>query len=413
MRELESSNLSPTLQAVPLMSVSMVMATHNRAHYLAEALDSILNQTRPPEELIIVDDGSTDNTEEVVKHYGEKIRYFKRVENVGKSVALNFGIPMASGSHIWICDDDDVALPDALESHVEFLTAHPETDFSYSSDYRYSGNGDIWQRKDWVAKIPPLPDWPPELFLLATLQEMNTPLQCMLIPKRCLLEVGLFDPALPRSMDLDLLVRLAERFKARNINKPTLVVRDHSGPRGSNNRWRTSSQRRRMHLDYQQKVYCKLRGQLPLGAYLPREPGSDYLPLSRSEGAKALVHRGCMLLAHGLSCEALPDLAEGLGQLEPNSDDFKAIADLLSKTMAVDPYRFRHRVRLIANLNRTFREAGRGELLTFLSRGTYWSLRRGIRQHRWGEAATAAAMLVLEQLFFLPRMRSAESKEGK
>lgn len=409
--ELENSDTSsPLSQVVPLISVSMVMATHNRAHYLAETLESILNQTRPPDELIIIDDGSTDDTEAVIERYRDKVRYFKRIENRGKPASLNFGIPLATGSHIWIFDDDDVALPDALESHIEFLGANPEIDFSYSSDYRYSGNGSIWQRQDWVSKIPSLPDWPPDMFLLATLQEMNTPLQGMLIPKRCLVEVGLFDPVLVRSQDLDLLVRLAERFKARNIRKPTFVLRDHGGPRGPNNRWRTAAQRRRMQLDYQQKVYCKLREQLPLGAYLPREPGPDYLPLSRSERAKALIHRGCMLLAHGLSREALSDLAEGLRHFEPSSGDSGAIAQLLSKTMGVDPYRFRHRVRLIANLNRIFRSAGRGELLPSLSRGTYWSVRRAIRQHAWREAAIAAVMLVVEQLFFLRRSSTARPK---
>lgn len=397
---MESSNTAPQLtSSVPPISVTTVLATHNRAHYLPEALDSILNQTRPPEELIVVDDGSTDNTEEVAKRYEREIRYLKLVDNVGKSAALNFCIPLAAGSHIWICDDDDVALPDALESHVKFLATHPETDFSYSSDYRYSGNGSIWQRKDWVPKIPPLRDWPPELFLLATLQEMNTPLQGMLIPKRCLMEVGLFDPELVRSQDLDLLVRLAERFRARNIQKPTFVLRDHRGPRGPNNRWRTPSQRRRMHLDYQQKVYCKLRDQLPLGAYLPREPSPVYLSLSERERGRALIHRGCMLLAHGLSREALEDLAEGLGRFQPAGDDVDAIASLVSKTMAVDPFRFRRRVRLMASLNRTFRVAGCGALLSSISRGTYWSLRRAIKQRAWREAASATTMLAAGLLF--------------
>jgi hypothetical protein len=378
----------------------MVLSTHNRAHYLAEALDSILNQTRPPEELIVIDDGSTDNTEEVVKAYHDKIRYFKQIKNCGKPASLNFGIPLATGSHIWIFDDDDVALPDALESHVEFLSRHPDTDFSYSSDYRYSGNDNIWQRKDWVAKIPDLPNWPPEMFLMATLQEMNTPLQGMLIPKRCLMEVGLFDPALLRSQDLDLLVRLAERFRARNIQKPTFVLRDHGGPRGPNNRWRTSSQRRRMQLQYQQKAYCQFRDRLPLGAYLPREPGLQYLPLSEDDRASALIHRACMLLAHGLDREALKDFAEGLPSLQPGKHDFGAIRLLLSKTMAVDPFRFRHRIRLIANLNSTFRAAGCGALLSSVPRGTYWSFRRAIKQQAWREVAAAAAMLAVELLFF-------------
>jgi hypothetical protein len=234
---------------------------------------------------------------------------------------------------------------------------------------------------------------------------MNTPLQGMLIPKRCLIEVGLFDPTLPRSMDLDLLVRLAERFKARNIQKPTLVVRDHGGPRGSNNRWRTSSQRRRMHLQYQQEVYRKFHDRLPLGAYLPREPGPGYLPLSEDDRAKALIHRACMLLAHGLDRDALKDFAEGLPSLQPGKHDSGAMRLLLSKAMAVDPFRFRHRARLISDLNRTFGAAGCGALLHAFSRGTYWSLRRAMKQRAWRQAAMAAMMLVLELLLFRPGAR--------
>jgi glycosyltransferase involved in cell wall biosynthesis len=387
------------------ITVTTIIATHNRAHYLPEALDSIFGQTRPVDEVIVIDDGSTDNTEDVVKRYGESIRYFRQPRNLGKPAALNFGIPLARCSHLWIFDDDDVALPDALETHVEFLATHTDIDFSYSSDYRYSGNGDIWQRKDWIAKIPALPDWPPARFLQVTLQEMNTALQGMLIPKRCLMEIGLFDPALLRSQDLDLLVRLAERFKARNILKPTFILRDHSGPRGPNNRWRTSSQRRRMQLDYQQKVYCKLRDRLPLGAYLPRDPGPHYPPLSEADRATALVHRACMLLAHGLTREALTDFAEGLRGLQLGKDDSEAIRLLLSKTMAVDPFRFRHRARLISDLNRTFGAAGCGALLHALSRGTYWSLRRAMKQREWRQAAMAAMMLVLELLLFRPGAR--------
>jgi hypothetical protein len=221
------------------------------------------------------------------------------------------------------------------------------------------------------------------------------------------MEVGLFDPALPRSLDLDLLVRLAERFRARNIQKPTLVVRDHGGPRGSNNRWRTSSQRRRMHLQYQQNVYRKIRNQLPLGAYLPRKPGTEYLPLSESDRAKALLHRACMLLAHGLSEEALQDFPEALSHFPFSMDGSAEVTLLISKAMAVDPFRFRHRARLVARLNKTFKAAGCGALLHSFSRGTYWSFCRSMKQRAWRQAAAAATMLALELLVF----RSASETE--
>jgi hypothetical protein len=162
-----------------------------------------------------------------------------------------------------------------------------------------------------------------------------------------------------------------------------------------------------MHLHYQQEVYRKLFERLPLGAYLPRAPGPHYPVISEADRSKALIHRGCMLLAHGLSDDALRDFAAGLRGFQAGKD--RAMHLLLSKTMAVDPFRFRHRTRLITDLNRTFRTAGCSVLLPFLARGTYWSLRLAIKQRAWRQGITAAAMLVLELLLFGFRLRTSKS----
>jgi len=171
------------------ITVSVLIATYNRARYLPDALDSMLGQTRPPEEVIVADDGCTDNTAEVIARYGPRIQYHKLAQNQGKAVALNSILPLARGSHIWIFDDDDVALPDALQSHVGFLTAHPHIDFSYSTNYRFSGEDAIWQRDRWRPKD--LPVYPADEFFIRHALAMHAMLQGMLIPKRCFEQTGL------------------------------------------------------------------------------------------------------------------------------------------------------------------------------------------------------------------------------
>lgn len=375
--------------------MSVILATYNRAHYLPEALDSILNQTNPPEEIIVVDDGSTDNTTEVVERYASRIRYFK-TGNHGKAAALNFAIPLTQASHIWIFDDDDVALQDALQSHVDFLGAHPEVDFSYSTNYRYSGSGDIWQRDEWIPKT--VPDWPSDIFLTCIMQGIHTLLQGMLIPKHCLLEVGLFDTTLLRVQDTDILIKLAHRFRARNIQKPTFVLRDHAGARGPGTQGHTAVQRAAIQVQYQQRIFRKLRQGYPLSSYLPHEPGTPTPVLNEAERGQALIQRSCVMLRQGLTDEALEDLANGLNHLKQTSSSVHWIGPILSKAIDVDPRRFPQPFHLILGLSKILKTTGAGILALPIARGTYWSFKRSMRQHLWLEAVVSAGMLSLTVL---------------
>ena len=109
--------------------VSVLIPTYNRAEYLAECLDSILEQTLRPYEVIVVDDGSSDATRQVLNNYESGIKIIKS-PNRGKPAALNLGLAAATGKYVWVFDDDDVALLDALERFVAPLEAHPEYGFS-------------------------------------------------------------------------------------------------------------------------------------------------------------------------------------------------------------------------------------------------------------------------------------------
>src|SRR5690606_24595967 len=90
--------------------VSIIIPTYNRANYLKESLDSVIAQTYPNKEIIVINDGSTDETTEILQEYKHSIKYFNK-ENGGKSSAINLGLKKATGDYIWIFDDDDIALP--------------------------------------------------------------------------------------------------------------------------------------------------------------------------------------------------------------------------------------------------------------------------------------------------------------
>jgi glycosyltransferase involved in cell wall biosynthesis len=123
------------------MKVSVVIATYNRAYILAEALESALAQTYRDTEIIIVDDGSTDHTAEMVSRWtDERVRYIKHDRNRGCSAAYNTGISAATGDLITLLDSDDKWMPDNLERQVRFFLAHPEVDVVFT-DVKVEGAG--------------------------------------------------------------------------------------------------------------------------------------------------------------------------------------------------------------------------------------------------------------------------------
>jgi glycosyltransferase involved in cell wall biosynthesis len=107
-------------------AVSAVIPVHNGAAYVAEAIRSVLSQTRPPIECIVIDDASTDRTAEVVREFGDDVRYV-RLDRVGVSAARNRGAQLAKGGLIAFLDHDDVWMATKLERQVEALAAQSAT----------------------------------------------------------------------------------------------------------------------------------------------------------------------------------------------------------------------------------------------------------------------------------------------
>jgi len=107
--------------------VSVIIPCYNQAHFLDEAIESVLTQTYPNREIIVVDDGSTDNTAEVAGRYSA-VRHIYQ-ENAGPSAARNTGVTKSRGEYLVFLDADDRLLPEALEIGVDCLRQHPECAF--------------------------------------------------------------------------------------------------------------------------------------------------------------------------------------------------------------------------------------------------------------------------------------------
>jgi glycosyltransferase involved in cell wall biosynthesis/ADP-heptose:LPS heptosyltransferase/radical SAM superfamily enzyme YgiQ (UPF0313 family)/predicted O-methyltransferase YrrM/2-polyprenyl-3-methyl-5-hydroxy-6-metoxy-1,4-benzoquinol methylase len=114
--------------------VSIIVTAYNAADYISRAIESILIQSYRNFEIIVVDDGSTDNTAEIVRGFeGEPIKYFFK-ENGGVASARNFGLQKAGGSFIIMLDSDDMMTPDYIASHLQGFEQHPEADMIYCDD---------------------------------------------------------------------------------------------------------------------------------------------------------------------------------------------------------------------------------------------------------------------------------------
>lgn len=130
------------------MKVSIVIPTYNRSRYITDTVDSILNQSFTDYEIIIINDGSTDNTEEVLEPYKNKIKYLK-TKNQGIAVARNEGMKLATGEYIAQLDDDDLYYPYKLDLQVTILENHPDIALVYTE---FSGFDDESYFDEWHLK---------------------------------------------------------------------------------------------------------------------------------------------------------------------------------------------------------------------------------------------------------------------
>lgn len=208
------SRLVKPIEPSPLVSV--VIPTYNRAHMLKDAIDSVLAQTYPNFELLVVDDGSTDDTQALLESYGRRIIAIHQ-SNKGVSAARNRGIRSASGELIAFLDSDDYWRPEKLAVQLDFFMTRPETVLCQTEE--------IWIRNG--VRVNPKQR---HKKLSGMIFEASLPL-CLISPsavmmrKALLEEVGVFDETMPACEDYDLWLRITCKYPAHLIPDSLIVKR--------------------------------------------------------------------------------------------------------------------------------------------------------------------------------------------
>jgi glycosyltransferase involved in cell wall biosynthesis len=280
--------------------VSVVVATFNRAKYIEECITSILDQDIAPHQVIVVDDGSDDGTAELLAKFEGRILYLWK-PNGGKSSALNKALPLVTGDWVWILDDDDVALPDAIKHRLSTQLQFPDADFVYSPHF-LGHDGPKGRIKVDHLYTPPVVD--ERSFLLRLLKGCFFHLGSTLIRFSLLEMVGPFDERLHRSQDYDMQIRLAHFGRPAFCPAPSFVFRQHDGARGPRAARHDGQARVANFHTYNQLVGKKVRLELQLGEYLD---SARYLT-SGDETCRALASRMVVMAQFGCLTDMFKDL---------------------------------------------------------------------------------------------------------
>ncbi|MCM1387188.1 MAG: glycosyltransferase [Bacillus sp. (in: Bacteria)] len=206
--------------------ISIIIPTYNRAYCISHAIESVLRQTYREFELIIVDDGSSDNTQDVINSIeDERIHYIKMPENQGASAARNEGIRQAAYDYIAFQDSDDWWKPDKLEKQMQTLMDNPQAGMIYCEYECHRFDGDIYIVPN--AGIP-LHDKQGDLyFKLLNNNTIGTP--TVLVRRECFSKVGLFCEELNCLEDWELFVRIAKEYEILFLKEPLVVVNLEQG----------------------------------------------------------------------------------------------------------------------------------------------------------------------------------------
>ena len=186
-----------------MFNISIIIPTYNRKSFLIHAINSVLNQTYQNLELIIIDDGSSDKTENIIKKKYPKIKFYKQ-KNKGVSAARNKGIKMASCKWIAFLDSDDRWHPRKIENQINYLLAHPR--------YKICHTDEIWIRKGIRINQHKKHKKHGGHIFDKCLDLCRISPSSVIIHKDIFNKVGLFNEKLPVCEDYDLWLRIAEKF---------------------------------------------------------------------------------------------------------------------------------------------------------------------------------------------------------
>jgi glycosyltransferase involved in cell wall biosynthesis len=197
--------------------VSIIIPTYNRAHTLARAIKSVLNQTYENFEIIVVDDGSSDDTEDVVSTFAERrLLYTKHSFNKGAAAARNTGIRVARGEYIAFQDSDDEWFPEKLEKQMEiFKNSPPQVGVVYTGFWRAWNDKTIYFPSSYIKKKE-------GNIHEGILEENFVTTQSAVVAAECFKKSDVFDENLPSLEDWELWIRISKYYEFRFVKEPLL-----------------------------------------------------------------------------------------------------------------------------------------------------------------------------------------------
>jgi glycosyltransferase involved in cell wall biosynthesis len=207
------------------LSICAIIPAYNIADYIARAIDSVLAQTLQPDQIIVVDDGSTDNTADIIKSYGSKVTYIYQ-QNAGLAASRNTGIKNTNCNWVAFLDGDDEWLPDNLKLQVEIIKNNPDLNWSAGNykDMLYSSNRCAAHTiPETIKKLTNGKDFFDDYFRAYT-KGAGGNSNTMFIKRSAIIDAGLFKHGLRFAEDWDMWMRMAYRFPKIGIVTEPIAV---------------------------------------------------------------------------------------------------------------------------------------------------------------------------------------------
>jgi glycosyltransferase involved in cell wall biosynthesis len=204
-------------------TVSIIIPTYNRARDVQTAIRSLLAQTRVPDEILIVDDGSADDTASIVARFDPPVRLIRHERSLGPSAARNTGLQACSGDLIGFLDSDDTLPPDSLERRVSALIAAPDYGAIYGDCWMIGRNG---ERIGLFSQLQPRPHPSGDLFPALAVENL-APVHTFLFRRACWEQSGDFDITLRQLEDHDFWLRMSACCQFLYLDAPLANYHQH------------------------------------------------------------------------------------------------------------------------------------------------------------------------------------------
>ncbi|MDQ3929166.1 MAG: glycosyltransferase family 2 protein, partial [Chloroflexota bacterium] len=204
-------------------TISAIITAYNYARFLDTAITSVLNQTRRPDEIIVVDDGSTDDTAQVVAKYAHEVVRYVYKENGGAGSARNRGIVESKGDLLAFLDGDDQWLPDKLALQVEHLRRYPTAGLVTGSEWQVYSDGaePMWLHRRPVGAA--------DMYRQLLVENVVGNPSLTLVKRECFERVGMFDEAMRLGQDWEMWIRIAREYPVGVVDAPLILFMRHPG----------------------------------------------------------------------------------------------------------------------------------------------------------------------------------------